>query len=209
VRKWLTRLGVGVLMLLALATGIMWARSRWRADELRWFVQLPDPTEDDWQGLLGVFRIYSVESSQGAVGFWVRSREVWLSTPFPEPGLHRWSGSPKEPPNCSMDNAFSGGDARCFPNDWGFALRWDVDQPMAGWPYVAHWRVRMIVLPWWVLAAGFGALPVYLLARKALRARFRRLNPGLCHTCGYDLRATPRRCPECGSVPGCADTRAA
>ena len=53
--------------------------------------------------------------------------------------------------------------------------------------------------PHWFLALLFAILPLMRL-RSLLRKR--RLNRiGLCQHCGYDLRATPDRCPECGHLP--------
>lgn len=52
-------------------------------------------------------------------------------------------------------------------------------------------------LPFWVLASLF-AVPALLWRRKWTReAR----SGNYCPACGYDLRATPGRCPECGKMP--------
>jgi hypothetical protein len=51
---------------------------------------------------------------------------------------------------------------------------------------------------WWVLLVSV-PLPALVLFRR-VRAR-RRVQQGRCVACGYDLRASPDRCPECGAVP--------
>jgi hypothetical protein len=56
----------------------------------------------------------------------------------------------------------------------------------------------------WVIFAVFGLLPLTrLIIGSRRRWRRRRLTArGLCVGCGYDLRFTPDRCPECGRVVG-------
>jgi hypothetical protein len=51
-------------------------------------------------------------------------------------------------------------------------------------------------LPLWLLLVVALPAPMFAL-RQALIARHRRRR-GLCLTCGYDLRFSPDRCPECG-----------
>jgi hypothetical protein len=59
-------------------------------------------------------------------------------------------------------------------------------------------RTRSAVFPTWVPAGIFAIAPVVAWRRWIRRRRARA--SGCCPTCGYDLRATPERCPECGTV---------
>lgn len=55
---------------------------------------------------------------------------------------------------------------------------------------------RGIAVPHWFLALLLAIIPA-LYFGAAIRSR-RRHRGGHCPQCGYDLRATPDRCPECG-----------
>jgi hypothetical protein len=56
-------------------------------------------------------------------------------------------------------------------------------------------------VPYWALVLLAGVAP----ARRALKhSRRDRRRRQVCTACGYDLRATPDRCPECGAIPGTA-----
>ena len=58
---------------------------------------------------------------------------------------------------------------------------------------------REVYAPAWFAVTVLFA-PLALLTVRRLH-RGRRARVGCCASCGYDLRATPGRCPECGAVP--------
>lgn len=54
-----------------------------------------------------------------------------------------------------------------------------------------------VIFPHWAALLPATVVPAGWLVRH--RNRQRRRGRGLCPGCGYDLRATPERCPECGA----------
>jgi len=89
---------------------------------------------------------------------------------------------------------------------------------LSAFHYSLEWRNAgiycprtMIVVPWWTTLMPVVVRPLYrtlnrfdegrLLNRKRER-QIRANQARVCTECGYDLRATPHRCPECGTVPG-------
>jgi hypothetical protein len=57
-------------------------------------------------------------------------------------------------------------------------------------------KLNAIAIPYWAPVFIGLPLPLIWLAQKRRSRRRRRM--GQCEACGYDLRASRERCPECG-----------
>jgi hypothetical protein len=92
----------------------------------------------------------------------------------------------------------------------GHALRfeWRRDVQMLGIGYhhgtYDQYETWEFDLPYWALVAALAVAPSLAMATLLRRRRrLRRSGAGLCMECGYDLRASRERCPECGTnIPG-------
>jgi hypothetical protein len=144
------------------------------------------------------------------------SRDPRLRHPFERLGL--WKGgvhveweSPGSFPTASDFPSWRFG--FCYERFTRLALAPDraagaiaVPQPHSAGPDYDRWfyarsyrRFFIPILPFVVLALTVPFLRGLRHAR-AWQDR-RRQAQGLCRACGYDLRATAERCPECGTVP--------
>jgi hypothetical protein len=184
-RRRLSHALAAVSAVLLLATLALWARSYGVGDQWyrsRWtFIAKPDgamPVHETAVWLI---------SGRGGLAVEVRLQDAdWRGVPPDERQRQTraetsWKRQPAEYP-----------DARGPDVVWsGLGFGYWISR--YGWGYSAS--SRRVWFPDWALALPLAAWPAawWLLARRRARA-------GLCPRCGYDLRATPDRCPECGAT---------
>jgi 4-amino-4-deoxy-L-arabinose transferase-like glycosyltransferase len=174
-RRKLFTLAAGVSAVLCVGVCVLWVRSYWVGESL---------SGERWER---AFRIYSTRGTFGVNVFWLYNK-------WGEPLFRRkpteYSRWPEPYPQRSAEDL---GAARVVRLP-GFT-HYTVEPGVGGGNIrLGEWTVGVAyVLP----AALFVVLPA-LYVRRLLRARH---GAGRCAACGYDLRATPGRCPECGAVP--------
>jgi hypothetical protein len=182
-----------------LATAALWARSNnWRYDDAE--LQLALPAR--WPA-----RVYSitVESARGRLRL---TAMVYQDDPNdPDPGSRldkprwRWfrsSDAPDSPGVLEVDYDSSSE----LGTPWARILSAGYER--AGMQYTyGGFKWRKAILPHkFVVAAtampGAWAAVWGAIGIAKCRTRRSRKREQLCEACGYDLRATPSRCPECG-----------
>lgn len=168
-----------VSLLLCFCSIALWVRSYWRIDEVDWIRR----TRTGTTGLNSYVNLRSSLESCSVTTQWYKSLVV-------------------------------------VPRDWpadGVTTKqyvwrsWDITKggapwiPRRGMLYFSSQKIerqdlvsRNVVVPHWFLCAVFALIPAFQLHRLFVRKQ----QPGMCSKCGYDLRATPDRCPECGCKPG-------
>jgi len=150
---------------------------------------------------LGRDRTFVRSFSVGSVPIGVQFRYYWAD------GEWEWIREVDEPqPGWRFRFALHTGHMRYYPPGTGFhcsvlgfrffAYRGAESIRAARYAFDGESGQCELLVPHWFLAAIAAILPGLRLAR--MHRHHRRRRRGMCVNCGYDLRATKNRCPECG-----------
>jgi hypothetical protein len=177
-------------LMLSTATAAIWIRSHRICDNF---------TRRDSVRPSGV-RIHDVCSKDGIFVWAMESRRIGSHAETARGGVWQWE-------HFSYDRQLIGPSpaSRLLwkPTWWqqvGFIYHRGYQVEMAetgNTPFVPDFVVG---LPYWAMTLFLVIPPALQLVSAIVHRRaVARLKHGLCPSCGYDLRATPDRCPECGS----------
>lgn len=168
----------GVSLLLLAATAGLWARSHWIIDEVS--LQSAPTTRSELASLNGSIRLMWRETADEP------TPAMWTSTRRNSAAENDW-GLSALPPIGTIPTASAG--KAGFKAETG---------ALWGSGFAVH-PFHAYSVPLWAFCVLFAIWPT---VRIVLWTRAQmRYGENCCPKCGYDLRATPDRCPECGSMP--------
>jgi len=175
-------------VLLGLITLVIWMRSHYHPDELEYENVMIGSAHDDRVIAETNWQLTSVDGGVWLYMHWVPARVVWDG---PQRSAMKFTIT--HDGDCTGAAAFEtfGIGLSGVSNSFGFAHEI--------LPSFGSIQFRAYRVPHYALAGAAWMLPVLRLAWK-MAPRFRRRKIGHCPICGYDLRATPDRCPECGTA---------
>jgi hypothetical protein len=164
-------------LVLFLATSVLWVRSYWSEDA----VVRQEGSKELWHAASSrgqiaidhyqVFGEPNFENRRGRTWFFQRRNPTQLTL---RPLRSRYSAVRG---TVWAGFGFLAHDVTTVQNDLVTRRAW----------FVPHWLPALLTV----------ALPI----RRILWPTRRSCKSGHCLRCGYDLRATPGRCPECGTIP--------
>lgn len=187
-RRWLGRifcLPAGLSALFCLAIIALWVRGYWVSDDVT--RAMGNQAKNAWSWTF-------FHSGRGRVVLVRHTIDYWPGLMHDADGVE-WERTVSKPSADlpAVANPGTGLPQRHFAGIWHEWRDWPVSYGVDRvdcWGIPLAWLAGVTaVLP------GIGA--VVFLTKRRRRGRVKR---GLCPVCGYDVRATPTRCPECGTV---------
>jgi hypothetical protein len=173
-RRWLFNFAAVVSLILCVSALAMAARSAFKNDHFHRYYFAPN-ANGFWHGQDSVY------SYEGRLCF--AGSRFWFSDPVVEDRLRS---------------------RRLAQRGWWYESK-GASNSIRSWlsfllhrvsaPGESNWTIE---IPYWALIVMTGLSAWWCSA--GFRQRRRRSIQGLCPVCGYDLRATPDRCPECGTA---------
>jgi hypothetical protein len=172
-------------IIICLTACAAWVRSSVVPDRLGWIELGPESDGD-------VERQVVLWSSKGGAAIW------WETD---RRSQHGWTAHPRTFFHDSQNIVFTYPymDGGLAANRLGFRF-FDKSTHLSfgqSGPYDVERRAG-VIFPYWFIGAISAILPVIWMVRTIRKPH----SAGVCPKCGYDLRATPDRCPECGTETG-------